>query len=71
VGAGDAFTGALAACLAEGAPAEDALAVACAAGGLTCTRRGAIEALPTRDEVLALMDRHGRRPRRWPGGEAR
>jgi ribokinase len=69
VGAGDGFSGALAASLAAGAPVEDALVVASAAGSLTCTRRGAVEALPTRDEVLRLMDEHGRRPRaRWLGG---
>ena len=62
VGAGDAFSGGLAACLAAGAPVEDALVVASAAGGLTCTRRGAVEALPTREEVDRLMDRHDRRP---------
>ena len=62
VGAGDAFSGALAACLAAGAPVEDALLVASAAGALTCTRRGAVDAMPTREEVRALMDRHGRRP---------
>lgn len=63
VGAGDAFSGGLAACLAAGAPIADALVVASAAGGLTCTRRGAVEALPTREEVDRLMDRHDRRPR--------
>jgi ribokinase len=63
VGAGDAFSGGLAACLAGGAPIEDALLVASAAGGLTCTRRGAVDAMPTRVEVLALMDRANRRPR--------
>lgn len=62
VGAGDAFNGALATLLAAGASIEDALLVANAAGGLTCTRRGAIEALPTRTEVLSLLDRE----RRWP-----
>jgi ribokinase len=62
VGAGDAFSGALAACLAAGAPIEDALTVASAAGALTCTRRGAVDAMPTRAEVRALMDRHDRRP---------
>jgi len=62
VGAGDAFNGALATLLAAGVPIEDALLVANAAGGLTCTRRGAVEALPTRAEVIALMDRE----RRWP-----
>jgi ribokinase len=63
VGAGDAFSGALAACLAAGSSVEDALVVASAAGALTCTRRGAVDAMPTRDEVWALMDRHDRRPR--------
>jgi ribokinase len=62
VGAGDAFSGGLAACLAAEAPIEDALAVASAAGSLTCTRRGAVEALPTREDVLAIMDRYDRRP---------
>jgi ribokinase len=62
VGAGDAFSGALAACLAAGGSMDDALLVACAAGGLACMRRGAVEALPTREEVLALMERDGRRP---------
>jgi ribokinase len=62
VGAGDAFSGALAASLAAGAPIEDALLVANAAGGLTCTRRGAVDAMPTREEVLDLMTRHHRQP---------
>jgi ribokinase len=69
VGAGDAFSGALAVCLAAGAPIEDALVVASASGGLTCTRRGAVDALPTREEVVALMDRHDRRPSTaWQAG---
>jgi ribokinase len=69
VGAGDGFSGALAASLAAGAPVEDALVVASAAGSLTCTRQGAVEALPTREEVLRLMDEHERRPRaRWLDG---
>jgi ribokinase len=62
VGAGDAFSGALAASLAVGAPIEDALVVASATGGLTCSRRGAVDAMPTREEVVALMKRHDR----WP-----
>ena len=62
VGAGDAFNGALATLLASGAAVEDALLVANAAAALTCTRRGAIDALPTRAEVETLMDRE----RRWP-----
>ena len=60
VGAGDAFSGALAASLAAGAPIEDALLVASATGGLTCTRRGAVDAMPTREEVVRLMGRHDR-----------
>lgn len=62
VGAGDAFNGALAAVLATGAGIADALVVANAAAGLACTRRGAIDALPTRAEIAALMTREGR----WP-----
>ena len=62
VGAGDAFSGTLAACVAAGAPAEDALLVASAAGALTCTRRGAVDAMPSREEVAAILDGHDRRP---------
>lgn len=62
VGAGDAFNGALAAALAAGAPVGDALLVANAAGALACTRRGAIDALPGRDEIRALLEQEGR----WP-----
>ena len=65
VGAGDAFSGALAASLAAGAPIEDALLVACATGGLTCTRRGAVDAMPTREEVVTLMKQHDR----WPSSD--
>jgi len=63
VGAGDAFSGAFAASLAAGAPIEDALLVASATGGLTCTRRGAVDAMPTREEVVALMKRYDRGPK--------
>ena len=63
VGAGDAFSGGLAASLAAGAPLEDALLVASATGSLTCTRRGAVDAMPTREEVVALMKRSDRGPR--------
>jgi ribokinase len=62
VGAGDAFSGGLAACLATGVPIEDALLIASATGALTCTRRGALAAMPSREEVVALMDRYDRRP---------
>jgi len=62
VGAGDAFNAALAAGLAAGAPLAEAVVVANAAGALTCTRRGAIDALPDRSELVALLDRERRRP---------
>jgi ribokinase len=67
VGAGDAFAGALAACLAGGAGVAEAVVVASAAGALTCTRRGAIDALPVRAEVRALVERE----RPWPLAEER
>jgi ribokinase len=69
VGAGDAFNGALATSLAGGAPIEDALLIANAAGGLTCTRRGAVDAMPMREAVIALMKRHARHPgTAWQAG---
>ncbi len=54
-GAGDAFAGALGTRLAEGAPVEEALAFANAAGAMAASRFGAQPSLPTRDEVEALM----------------
>jgi ribokinase len=60
VGAGDAFSGAFAACLAAGAPVEAAVLVASATGALTCTRRGALDAMPARAEVVRLMRRYDR-----------
>ncbi len=55
--AGDAFAGALAAALAEGAALPDALRVGAAAGALAATRPGAQPSLPRRDEVHALLAR--------------
>src|SRR5262249_17755657 len=63
VGAGDAFNGALGTLLAGGAAIGDALAVANAAGALTCARPGAMDGLPAREEVRALREREGRRVR--------
>lgn len=54
-GAGDAFSGTLAASLAEGAALEGAARRAAAAGALACTRLGVIPALPYRRDVEALM----------------
>ncbi len=54
-GAGDAFNGGFAACLADGIPPEDAVRMACAVAGLSVTRAGAAPSMPMRDEVLALL----------------
>jgi ribokinase len=55
-GAGDAFNGALAWALARGAPIEEALSAACAAGALAARGLGARSALPSAAEVEALMN---------------
>ena len=62
VGAGDAFNGALATLLAASATAVEAVTVANAAGGLACTRRGAVDAIPSRAEVETLLARAKRGP---------
>jgi len=54
VGAGDAFSGALAAALAEGQPLVEAARWATAAGAIAVTRPGAQGALPTRDAIDRL-----------------
>lgn len=58
--AGDAFNGALAAALAAGEALEDALELARAAAALACTRRGAQESLPGREEVLSFLNERRR-----------
>jgi ribokinase len=55
--AGDAFNGVLAAALLEGRGLDEAIARANAAGALCVTKRGAQEALPTRQEIEALLER--------------
>lgn len=55
--AGDAFTGALGACLAAGMTWTEALPTAIAAGACTVTRMGAQSSLPSRDEVRKLLER--------------
>jgi ribokinase len=54
--AGDAFNGVLAAALREGLGLEHAIVRANAAGALCVTKRGAQEALPTRQEIEALLE---------------
>lgn len=57
IGAGDTFTGALAATLARGEPLDVAAAWANAAAALSVTGTGAIGGMPTRDAVAALLHR--------------
>jgi len=58
VAAGDAFNAGLAVALAQGQALQQAVAWGAAAGALATTRRGAIPAMPARDEVLALVGGH-------------
>ena len=55
--AGDAFCGALAVRLAEGAALEEAVAFANAAGALATIKAGAQPSLPGREEIERLLDR--------------
>lgn len=55
-GAGDAFTGGLAAAIARGDGLHNAVKFANAAGALACTQIGAQSAIPTADEVKLLME---------------
>ena len=54
-GAGDAFNGALAAALAEGAEPVEAVRFGCAAAGLSVTRPGAAASMPDRAEIDAAL----------------
>lgn len=54
-GAGDAFNGAFAAAIAEGADAPEAVRYGCATAGISVTRAGTAPSMPTRNEVEALM----------------
>jgi len=56
-GSGDAFAGALAACCAVGDDIRKAVKFASAAGALACTKFGAIEALPTKAEIIELLQK--------------
>ena len=55
IGAGDTFTGALAAALARGESLDSAMRWANAAAALSVTRYGAIDGIPVRADVAALM----------------
>ncbi len=54
-GTGDAFAGALAACIAAGDDLKNAVKFASAAGALICTKFGAMEALPDKAEIIELL----------------
>jgi ribokinase len=55
-GAGDAFVGALATRLAEGAPLGEAVPYAVLAGAVAVTREGAQGSLPTEEDIEKLGD---------------
>lgn len=55
-GAGDCFNGAFAAALAEGVEPLAAVRFGCAAASLSVTRPGTAPAMPTRAEILALVE---------------
>jgi ribokinase len=57
IGAGDTFTGALAAALARGEPMPEAMRWANGAAALSVTGRGAIGGMPTFEQVGALLAR--------------
>lgn len=54
-GAGDAFNGGFAAALAKGLPAIDATRFGCAAASICVTRPGTAKAMPSFDEIKALL----------------
>jgi ribokinase len=56
-GRGDAFAGAFAAYCAVKDDMREATKFACAAGALACTKFGSIEALPTKAEIIELLQK--------------
>lgn len=55
--AGDTFIGAYAAACTEGLETEEALQFATAAAALTVTRPGAASSIPSKEEILAFMNK--------------
>jgi ribokinase len=55
VAAGDAFNAGLAVAISEGKPIADAVRWGAAAGAIATTRKGALPAMPHREELLKLM----------------
>jgi ribokinase len=56
-GTGDAFAGALAASIGAKTELREAAKFASAAGALACTKFGAIEAMPTKAEIIELLQK--------------
>lgn len=56
-GRGDAFAGALAACCAVDDDLRKAVKFASAAGAMACTKFGAIESLPSKAEIIELLQK--------------
>ena len=56
-GAGDAFNGGLATAIAEGMPMETALRFATCTAAISVTRLGSSQSMPSREEILALMEK--------------
>lgn len=54
-GAGDAFNGSFATAIAGGADRVSAVRAGCAAAGLSVTRPGAADSMPTSDEIAAVL----------------
>ncbi|MGB1952916.1 MAG: ribokinase [Candidatus Puniceispirillum sp.] len=54
-GAGDSFNGSFAAAIAEGVTAVDAVKFGCAAAGISVTRAGAADSMPSRAEIDARL----------------
>jgi len=54
---GDAFAGALAACVAVKDDIREAVKFASAAGALACTKFGSIESLPSKAEIIELLQK--------------
>ena len=55
-GAGDIFNGVLAVCIAEGMPVETACRYAVCASGISVTKSGVIQSIPTRKEIEKVIN---------------
>lgn len=60
--AGDCFVGYLVASLMQATPLKEAIETACVASAICVTRMGAMDSIPTRDEVISMRSGLGARP---------